>query len=261
MRVVCCLLSAHVVKSVWVERELVYALNNSRYEDRIIPVLYEPCHPSALFWERQGLQSSAGWRGPSRLGSPPANHAPGLPVASAFGIWRLPRYANPLSFTARTAASKPARVSAMTSSVWQVPARARPPLKSIPCRIKACRRAPLLFVDAGRRGAARERRPPTDHRRRAAAHRRRNTFFPIAIIAVDLPGHLLTRQDRGHAIAEPGRPCRWPAVGLRHRRSIPWRIKACRRARLCCGWRASRRCQGTSSTDWSSPSCGGTSAP
>ena len=84
MRVVCCLLSPHVVKSVWVERELVYALNNSRYEDRIIPVLYEPCHPSALSWERQGFQSSAD----ARAISPRITTSKPCPwIASGFGIW------------------------------------------------------------------------------------------------------------------------------------------------------------------------------
>ena len=51
------LLSPHAVKSVWVKRELVYALNDARYEDRIIPVLYKPCDRSALSWVLPGFQT------------------------------------------------------------------------------------------------------------------------------------------------------------------------------------------------------------
>ena len=46
-------------------------------------------------------------------------------------------HARPSSFIARMAASNPARVSAMTSSVWQVPTSARAPLKSTPFRMRA----------------------------------------------------------------------------------------------------------------------------
>lgn len=44
------LLSPHSVKSLWVKRELVYALNEARYDNRIVPVLYKPCAHANLSW-------------------------------------------------------------------------------------------------------------------------------------------------------------------------------------------------------------------
>src|SRR6185295_6245277 len=52
-------------------------------------------------------------------------------------------HARPSSFIARIAVSNAARVSAMTSSVWQVPTSARAPLKSTPLRMRAWRSARL----------------------------------------------------------------------------------------------------------------------
>lgn len=51
------LLSPQSVTSLWVKRELVYALNDARYEDRIVPVLYKRCDPSLLSWVLQGFQT------------------------------------------------------------------------------------------------------------------------------------------------------------------------------------------------------------
>src|SRR5713101_4793563 len=39
------ILSPSSVKSAWVKRELVYALNDSRYEGHIVPILYRICNP------------------------------------------------------------------------------------------------------------------------------------------------------------------------------------------------------------------------
>lgn len=51
------LLSPQSVTSPWVKRELVYALNDARYEDRIVPVLYKRCDPSLLSWVLEGFQT------------------------------------------------------------------------------------------------------------------------------------------------------------------------------------------------------------
>jgi len=44
------LLTPHAVKSMWVKRELNYALIEKRYQDRIIPLLYRKCDFRALSW-------------------------------------------------------------------------------------------------------------------------------------------------------------------------------------------------------------------
>ena len=44
------ILSPHSVRSKWVKRELLYVLNDARYEDRIVPVLYKACEESRLSW-------------------------------------------------------------------------------------------------------------------------------------------------------------------------------------------------------------------
>lgn len=49
-------LSPHSVKSRWVKHELLYAISNSRYDGRIVPVLYRPCDTSLLSWTLQALQ-------------------------------------------------------------------------------------------------------------------------------------------------------------------------------------------------------------
>lgn len=38
------------VRSVWVKRELLFALNKDRYNERIIPLLRKPCDYSRLTW-------------------------------------------------------------------------------------------------------------------------------------------------------------------------------------------------------------------
>src|SRR4051794_30343595 len=43
-------MSPNAVKSKWVKREVRFALNQKRYEDRIIPVLLRTCDVEALSW-------------------------------------------------------------------------------------------------------------------------------------------------------------------------------------------------------------------
>src|SRR6266446_1223206 len=44
------LLSPSSVKSRWVKRELLYALDDARYDDHIVPVLHRPCNVRHLSW-------------------------------------------------------------------------------------------------------------------------------------------------------------------------------------------------------------------
>lgn len=50
------LLSTHAVKSKWVKREIIYALNDERYDGRIVPLLLQPCNCQLLSWTLSGLQ-------------------------------------------------------------------------------------------------------------------------------------------------------------------------------------------------------------
>ena len=50
------LLSPNSVESVWVKRELLRSLNDSRYHERIVPVLLEPCDFDQLSWTLASLQ-------------------------------------------------------------------------------------------------------------------------------------------------------------------------------------------------------------
>lgn len=43
-------MSPHSVQSMWVKRELLFALQQNRFEDRIIPILYQPCDFAQLSW-------------------------------------------------------------------------------------------------------------------------------------------------------------------------------------------------------------------
>lgn len=49
-------LSPHAVKSMWVQREVGYALRQKRFESRIVPVLYRACKLSSLGWPLSGYQ-------------------------------------------------------------------------------------------------------------------------------------------------------------------------------------------------------------
>ena len=50
------ILSPNSVKSVWAKRELLYALNDNHYADKIIPLLYQPCDYEQLSWTLSLLQ-------------------------------------------------------------------------------------------------------------------------------------------------------------------------------------------------------------
>jgi hypothetical protein len=49
-------LSSAAVRSKWVKRELLYALQADRYENRIVPVRIEPCDVEALSWTLASIQ-------------------------------------------------------------------------------------------------------------------------------------------------------------------------------------------------------------
>jgi len=50
------ILSPRAVASPWVKRELLHALNNPRYHEHIVPVLYRPCKWAALSWTLDQIQ-------------------------------------------------------------------------------------------------------------------------------------------------------------------------------------------------------------
>jgi len=49
-------LTPQAVRSAWVKRELLFALNDVRYNQRIIPVLRKPCQYALLSWTLPGFQ-------------------------------------------------------------------------------------------------------------------------------------------------------------------------------------------------------------
>jgi hypothetical protein len=49
-------LSRSSVKSMWVERELLYALQKTRFQNRIIPIMYRACEPYKLSWTLGAMQ-------------------------------------------------------------------------------------------------------------------------------------------------------------------------------------------------------------
>ena len=51
------LLSPQSVKSKWVKRELLFALNSDRFEKRIIPALYRDCDTDLLSWTLSAFQT------------------------------------------------------------------------------------------------------------------------------------------------------------------------------------------------------------
>lgn len=44
------ILSPNAVDSIWVKRELIFALQQNRFENRIIPLLYQTCDSERLSW-------------------------------------------------------------------------------------------------------------------------------------------------------------------------------------------------------------------
>ena len=49
-------LSPAAVRSAWVKRELLYALQQRRYRERIAPLLYRPCKYAKLSWTLDSIQ-------------------------------------------------------------------------------------------------------------------------------------------------------------------------------------------------------------
>lgn len=64
------LLSPNSVESIWVKREVLFALNDRRYAERIVPVLYRPCDYDQLSWTLSLLQIMTS-RQASRMGVGP----------------------------------------------------------------------------------------------------------------------------------------------------------------------------------------------
>lgn len=50
-------LSPNSVESMWVKRELLFALRQKRFEGRIVPLYYQPCDFESLSWVLSGFQS------------------------------------------------------------------------------------------------------------------------------------------------------------------------------------------------------------
>lgn len=44
------ILSPQSVESMWVKRELLFALRQNRFESKIVPILYQPCDYARLSW-------------------------------------------------------------------------------------------------------------------------------------------------------------------------------------------------------------------
>ncbi len=49
-------LSPDAVESKWVKRELLYSLQQDRFEGRIAPLLHRPCSPDDLSWTLSQIQ-------------------------------------------------------------------------------------------------------------------------------------------------------------------------------------------------------------
>ena len=49
-------LSPSAVNSTWVKRELIFALQQNRLDDRIVPLLFESCDYTTLSWTLPSLQ-------------------------------------------------------------------------------------------------------------------------------------------------------------------------------------------------------------
>lgn len=50
------ILSPAAVESKWVKRELLYALLENQYDNRVIPLLYKPCNYKELAWDLRSIQ-------------------------------------------------------------------------------------------------------------------------------------------------------------------------------------------------------------
>ena len=49
-------LSPSAVESIWVKRELLFSLEQERFEGKIIPVLFRPCDYERLSWTLSAIQ-------------------------------------------------------------------------------------------------------------------------------------------------------------------------------------------------------------
>lgn len=49
-------LSPHSLKSRWVKRELLYALEDARFDGRIIPIIKRPCDYKQLSWTLSAME-------------------------------------------------------------------------------------------------------------------------------------------------------------------------------------------------------------
>ena len=49
-------LSPSAVESMWVKRELRFALQQNRFENKIVPLLYQPCDYDQLSWTLSSFQ-------------------------------------------------------------------------------------------------------------------------------------------------------------------------------------------------------------
>jgi len=50
------ILSPQSVESMWVKRELLYALNHDRFENKILPIMHQPCDHERLSWTLSEFQ-------------------------------------------------------------------------------------------------------------------------------------------------------------------------------------------------------------
>lgn len=50
------ILSPNSVESMWVKRELIYVLQQNRFENRIVPLLYQTCDFARLSWVLPSFQ-------------------------------------------------------------------------------------------------------------------------------------------------------------------------------------------------------------
>jgi len=50
------ILSPHSVESMWVKRELGFALQQKRFENKIVPILLQPCELGRLSWVLPSFQ-------------------------------------------------------------------------------------------------------------------------------------------------------------------------------------------------------------
>lgn len=49
-------LSPSAVESIWLKRETIYALQQHRFNDRIAPLLYQPCSYESISWALSSIQ-------------------------------------------------------------------------------------------------------------------------------------------------------------------------------------------------------------